>query len=350
MTGISISKLSVTKAGLYQKIRSGLFLSLKVGRTLLSGEQEVKINGKPLLLPKSTGLIQGKSYNVQYTVKKDGSLLLHIPKDEPSPSQRPVLHEGERRIFPGADRRVLDRQVLDILGKSGILPSGLLVDTLTALVKEKKPGPLGKALLSILLGKKILPNREIYEELLPLFSGDREDSSSEGGYGGRSSDGKNKKESGSSELSPDSLKSAIALETEQPRLLHLFNALAAEDGQWIIIPLPDREQNGDILKGVIRMLIDPADGGRVKRMVLSLFSDEHEGFHFLFRYLPGSQKPLLSLYLPEYGREGLEGSEGAEFLKKIDNLGFKIDDIQREDSFTGYDSDHTIPEGIDLEA
>lgn len=307
-------------------------------------------------LPPSTTLFSGRTYRVRVVIQKDGSLLLEMGKaaggtraGEAGVNQLPlepavVLRSG------------ISHDVLEILGKSGLLPSPLLAGRISTFLRERDPDRMGRALLALILGKRILPERETFDLLLPLLGWDQ-GSDTSGEDTGQRWNRKHHKEkpngSGGDERkaahTAGAVKAAVQARSDQPSLLHLFNALASPEGQWVIIPLPEQVQGRESIYGHMGLLIHPLDG-RLARMLLSLVDSDGQEYHFKLNYPDNGGSPRLSCYLPEQYLGAFRMQKGREFIKKMDNLGLKIDDIEREDSFTGYGSDLKIPGGIDVEA
>lgn len=317
---------SVTaQAGLYPRVRSGLFVSFQVkesrGDTVL-----VSLFGQQLRLRTSVPLDPGKSYRAQIQKSSEGYLLK-------------LLDETLEQHRNGRSTLLLDnaqKQAAQVLYNAALPIRNEAVQRVQRLLKRYQGIRSIRPLLSLLLGKGIDPESGAVQELLAYYPGY--------GTGGDERRERQRREQGDrKEIDPDDLadelKKLTASTAGDPNLLRLVNSLKQRQGHWFIIPLPEIQRGDQQYQGVLRLYVQEKGETVLEIAQVSIHSENFS----LDAELRGKQ---LRLYLDETSRKRVDHRRMEKFRKKMDNIGFQVDDIQREEWYTALEEDE-LPGGFD---
>jgi hypothetical protein len=330
MSNLVIPQSVFTRAGLYPRVRSGVFLSFTVRSRGEDGSWRILIGGKELSVFSNLKLEPGKSYRAKVFVTKE---MVELRLMQP-PRPDAALRESLERSAPGLNAR----ELAVLLSSAGIPVRAASIERFIRLIDRLQSDRFGRRLLSLLLGKGIDPEEgDSFRRLEGLFSGgNREDS--EEHLGRHHSEKENQDESrrrkrGS--LSGKAVREAVCAKGGQGSLLSLFNHLTVKGENWMLIPLPSAENGGDILEGVLRIRFPPGAYDRIDRATLTIRSRGGSSFHFQFEEPEESR--ILRVFLPEEILKRVNRGIIDDFRKKLNNLRVQLDDIKSEDLFDGCD-------------
>lgn len=325
MPNLVIPQAVFTRAGLYPKVHSGVFISFLVQGRDGDGRWNILIGGRLIKVMSDLSLENGKSYRAKVLVR-GGTVELNIVRPpRPDGAIRETLETG----FRGLD----GKELAAVLVNAGLPVREGTIDYLVRLLERFHSGRFGRRLLSMLLGREIDPEAgDSYSELLPLFAGGDRDPERR--------DRHQQKRTFDAEL----IKEVVCAGDEEGSLLSLFNHLSAKGDRWIIIPLPPAEKAGDILRGVLRIRFRTDSRDEIDRVSLSILAGNGEAYHFMLDIR--DQTRTLTLFLPESEAMGRDGGVIENFRKKLNNLRVQLDDIKSVDSFDGcdYSGNAVLPE------
>jgi len=275
-------------------------------------------------------LKQGEIVNGRISAKGN-TLYLSIFKKQEEPGVQPVFF-----IDKGG---IIDRLAAILFQTTGSRPDKMLTAILESLVLKKE---ITRDQQASLAGEAYLKGFKTESSISTFLSAVSEGSDQKrgGGHGrgrGREKDDKNR------EILIEDMISSVSDTEKKENALFTFNHLKADKSRhWIIIPF----QTGDdknIIKGSLRL--KTADSV-IEEMVINAEKNSSVWFFHITEMTKSLR--YMKIYCDKNGAAALKDKNFAIFMKKLQNLGVKIDDnIYDLDTFSGF-SVIDSASGIDL--
>ncbi len=299
---------------------SGKFWNIKAGTRFLT------VYSNSIFSPGET--IRGRIFF-------SGNILhLEVLKKQEAPAAGPVFF---------SDALIsLERLAAVFFSETGRKPDNLLAAILKSLIVKKEITKEHQGSIAFEAWNKGFRNESSISSLLNAVSG----AGGEGTDGGKGS-GKEKnrdKSGGSSEddAAADIVKAVADVENRNDSLF-VFNHITLPDRHWIIIPYRTGEGK-NIVKGTIRL--------KSVNMSLSdmvVHAEKNDSIWFFSLSEISGQGRKLKIYANKKGLSDTKDKNFAIFIKKLQNLGLKIDDnVYELNAFTGF-SEVAASMGVDVE-
>ncbi|MDX9801249.1 MAG: hypothetical protein RBT69_07935 [Spirochaetia bacterium] len=229
--------------------------------------------------------------------------------------------------------------------ETGKKPDNMLTAILKSLIVKKEITKEHQGSLVFEAWNKGFRNQSSILSLLNAISGNagEGDRGSSGGKGGGK--GKNRDKSGGSssdDAAADIVKAAADVEIRNDSLF-LFNHISPADRHWIIIPYQTGNGN-NMVKGTIRLKA-------VKTVLqdLVVHAEKNDSIWFFSLSDISGKGRKMKIYANKKGLSEVKDKKFVIFVKKLQNLGLKIDDnVYELKAFTGF-SGVAESTGVDVE-